>query len=83
MKHKEIENLVRQSFGLEPVQEETEPWKNDRSDCYWFDEFQDGPAMHRECRLRHKCLCKDCPGYITREQADRIVWKVQAERLGV
>ena len=78
MKQKEIENLVRKAFGLEPLQEEAEQ-APDRTSCYWSNEFKDGPATHRLCRLHNKCLCKDCPAYISKERADSIVWLNQVQ----
>ena len=80
---KEIQRIVFQAFGLEPPTEQEELWKSNRTDCFWNDTFQDGPATHMVCRLRQKCLCQNCPGYISKEKADRIIREKQAEEYGV
>lgn len=51
-----------------------------KTDCYYYSEFQDGPATIPECRLtssheRPHCACQGCPKYLDKKEADEIIRK--------
>lgn len=76
-----LDQMVAEALRM--YQEEAQGKK---TDCYYYSEFQDGPATIADCRLlssheKPYCACMECQHYLNKKDADEIIRKYTSGEL--